>query len=229
MTAHPDPPDPADRPVDAPPADPPADGTSPDGGSPGPAGRGARGRRPPKPATPARLEKAALWYLERWSATADSLRRVLLRRVRRSAEIHGTDPDEGAAAVEAIVAKCRQAGLVDDAAFARARSRTLARRGASPRLIRARLAAKGVDDATADAALADLAEETDGDPGLAAAVALARRRRLGPFARDPASRADRRDRDLAALARAGFDLDTARTVIDAESAYALEAEAGRLP
>ncbi|MDE0409722.1 MAG: RecX family transcriptional regulator, partial [Alphaproteobacteria bacterium] len=46
--------------------------------------------------------------------------------------------------------------------------------------------------------------------------ALARRRRLGPW-RDPAERAARRQKDLAAMARAGFRLDVARQVIDAEA------------
>jgi len=44
----------------------------------------------------------------------------------------------------------------------------------------------------------------------------ARRRRLGPY-RMPEVRAERRDKDLAALARAGFDYDTARRVIEAET------------
>ena len=50
---------------------------------------------------------------------------------------------------------------------------------------------------------------------LEAAKALARRRRLGPW-RHPAERAARREKDLAAMARAGFRLDAARQVIDAD-------------
>src|SRR3546814_7265925 len=46
-------------------------------------------------------------------------------------------------------------------------------------------------------------DELAAEPELAAAIAYARRRRLGPF-RTPDARADRRDKDLAALARAGF-------------------------
>ena len=48
-----------------------------------------------------------------------------------------------------------------------------------------------------------------------AALALARRRRLGPF-RPAADRAEHRTRDLAALARAGFNYDLARKVIDSQ-------------
>jgi regulatory protein len=67
-----------------------------------------------------------------------------------------------------------------------------------------------------------LAEETGGDPALAAALALARRRRLGPW-RPPAARAARRDKDLAILARAGFPRGLATRIVDAPDIAALEA------
>ena len=71
------------------------------------AGAGGSRRRVPRPATPERLEKAALAYLERFAASSESLRRVLRRRVRRSAELHGTDPAEGEAASSAPKVECR--------------------------------------------------------------------------------------------------------------------------
>ena len=58
------------------------------------------------------------------------------------------------------------------------------------------------------------------EPDLAAAIRLAKKRRLGPFRLK--ERAEMRQKDLAALARAGFDFDTCRRVIEAESAEALE-------
>ena len=68
--------------------------------------------------------------------------------------------------------------------------------------------------------------ELDTDPRRRewrAAVALARRRRLGPYRPDN-ERKDKRARDLAAMARAGFDYDVARKVIDAASVDALDEE-----
>jgi regulatory protein len=55
-------------------------------------------RRGPRKATPAYLEKAALFYLERYAAPAEHLRRLLLAKVARSARFHGTDAEAGAAA-----------------------------------------------------------------------------------------------------------------------------------
>ena len=52
------------------------------------------------------------------------------------------------------------------------------------------------------------------------------RRRLGPFRAAP-ERQERRERDLAALARAGFGYDVARRVIGAETPGDVEAENGR--
>ena len=72
--------------------------------------------------------------------------------------------------------------------------------------------------------IAALKEEA-ADPDLAAGLAFARRRRLGPF-RPAAERPARRLKDLAALARQGFDVELARRVIDAQDLEELEAEAG---
>ena len=188
-------------------------------------GRGSEGderrRRAPRKATETSLTNAALFYLQRFASSSENLRRMLLRRVARSARHHGTDPAEGAALVDAIVARFEQNGLLDDQTYAEARARSLHRRGASTRMIRAGLRQKGVADDAIDRALAALAEDTE-DPELAAAVALARRRRLGPH-RPAAQRESHRERDLATLARAGFSYDIARRVIEAETVADLDA------
>jgi regulatory protein len=188
-----------------------------------PTGVDRRRRRPPAKATPELLEKAAFAYLARYAAPAAHLARLLMVRVERSARIHGTDPEEGRRAIEALIRRFTERGLLNDDAYARARAASLFRRGESLYAIRRRLAVKGVGDTEIEAALDALSEEA-AEPDLAAAIALARRRRLGPF-RPAAERAERRDRDLAALSRRGFDLETARRVVDATDLAELEAEA----
>jgi len=180
-------------------------------------------RRPPKKATAKHLENVALWYLQRFAASAESLRRVLLRRVEKSARAHDTDREEGAAFVEDIVARFCRSGLLNDRLYAQGRTLSLHRRGVSAQGIRARLRAKGVGAEDIDAALDALRDEA-ADPDFAAAVAYARRRRIGPY-RTRGDREELRERDLAALARQGFDYDTARRVIEAPDAEDLEAEA----
>lgn len=170
--------------------------------------------RPPRPVTPDSLERSALRYLERFATSAENFRRVLMRKVDAAARAHpDMDREQAAGWVEALIRRYTGAGLLNDAAYADMKAGSLHRRGASTRAIREKLAAKGVDRGAVDRALEDLGADTDGPLDRAAALALARRRRLGPF-RAPDKRAALRDKDLAALGRAGFDYATARSVID---------------
>ncbi|WP_343031145.1 RecX family transcriptional regulator [Roseospira navarrensis] len=165
-----------------------------------------------------------MFYLQRFSASSERLRRVLWRRVERSARIH-PDVDRAAAAawIDAIVEKFERLGLLDDAKHAETKAGALFRRGDSRRAIAARLRADGVDRDTVDTALEAL-EEHAPDPDLAAAATLARRKRLGPYRSCAAARAEHRQRDMAALARKGFAPSVALAVLDAEDVAALEAQ-----
>jgi regulatory protein len=164
---------------------------------------------PPRPAGPppdaAALYEAGLAYLGRYAATAATVARALGRAVdrwARRAVADGGESDAVAAqsaqarvAVRAVVARLAAAGAVNDAVFAASRTRSLVRGGRSRRAVAAHLAAKGV--ATEMVRAASDAEETD---ELAAALVLARRRRIGPFRVGDGDRL----RELAMLARAGF-------------------------
>ena len=168
--------------------------------------------RKPRPVTREWLFRAAAHYLGRYASTAENLRRVLERKTQRRIRDWGDDPaapdaGEAAAMVEATVAHFLELRLIDDRAFAEARLASLRRRGTSVRQVQAKLSEKGVDREL-------IAEVVGGDEtdDRTAALAFARRRRLGPHRlRD---RAERRNRDIAAMMRAGFGLSDARHAID---------------
>ena len=109
----------------------------------------------------------------------------------------------------------RRFGLVDDVAYAKALVETLHRKGKGRRAIRAKLRERMVPAALGTAAI-EAMEAGTADPELEAAMNYARRRRIGPFHRDAARRQERRQKDLAALARQGFGYGVARQVIEAE-------------
>jgi regulatory protein len=172
-----------------------------------------------EPPDRSRLRARALRYLERYGASRGRLARVLERRARREAEAAGADVEAVTAEVADVIEELAELGVVNDAAYAEGRSRALLRRGRSPGRVRRELAMDGIDRAAADAAL----ESYGGADALAhaAAVRFAKRRGLGPF-RDPARRAERRDRDLQALVRQGFPFPLARRVVDADDEAALD-------
>lgn len=177
--------------------------------------------RVPRKVTLSSLEAAALSYLQRYASSAENLRAVLIRRVRRSALAHGDDLANGTEMVDALVERYVRSGLLDDGAYAQGRAASLHRRGVSRRGIVARLTAKGVGIDEIELALAALGE-TQPNLDLDAACNYARRRRLGPWR--VKDRAERRERDLAALARQGFGYELALRVIDAADVSLLEAE-----
>lgn len=167
------------------------------------------------------LERWALHYLGRYASSAENLRRVLTRRVRRRSPEAAS---AAAALIDALVARYRESGLLDDAAYAAARVHSLHRRGESLRAMRARLAAKGVPAADVADAVSGLRATTP-DPDLAAACGFARRRRLGPFRRSAADL----PRELGAFARAGFSRRVAEAVLACSDVAAVEALARGKP
>jgi regulatory protein len=164
------------------------------------------------------IERWALAYLGRYASSAENLRRVLLRRVRRRLTSNGDHLPQAVAAIAALVARYQASGLLDDVAYAAGQARSLNRRGAPSRQIRARLVAKGVAPVLAADAVADLDAEA-GDLDLAAACAFARRRRLGPYRQGAAVPAH----ELGAFARAGFSRQVAEKLLACADVAAAEA------
>lgn len=175
-------------------------------------------RKNPRRITAAYLERVVAHYLERYFTTRSHLRSLLAKRVRRSADHHGTDPEEGMVLVDELLERLEQQGIMNDAVYASSVARSQRRKGASERAIRAKLASKGLRGPLVDEALANAAEElSEGrDPDLVAAAQWARKKRLGPWTRDPEQRQELRQKQLARLGRRGFSWGIASQVIDAE-------------
>jgi regulatory protein len=168
------------------------------------------------------IERWALAYLGRYASSAENLRRVLQRRVRRRL---GKDTEAlrmVAPLIDEVVERYCHSGLIDDAAYAARRAESLHQRGESVAKIRARLVTKGVAGSVAADALAALRANA-ADPDLVAACAFARRRRLGPYRSrgvlDPT-------RELAAFARAGFSRRIAEMVLACKDIETVDALAG---
>ena len=177
-------------------------------------------RRPPVPLDPATLGILAMGYAARYATTAAKLERYLRRKLQERGWCDAATPPDLAAVIERMVAL----NYVDDRLWGAARARGMTAKGLGRSRVAQDLHAAGVgrDDA---AAVLDLPDEERVPAALAAAVTFARRRRLGPFASDPAAARDPdvRRRALAAMARAGHGFDVARQVLAAPSREAAEA------
>lgn len=179
------------------------------------------GRPVPRKITPTRLENIALHHLDRFASSANNLRRVLNRRAQKSALHHeDTDLEECAGWIDNLIVRYLECGLLDDTAYARAQAISHNRRGKSLRAIRALLGQKGVTPPDIDIALEGLKED-HGDADLAAAIAYARRRRIGPYR--PQYVDDKGlQKELAALARSGFSYGIAKRIVMAQTVEEIE-------
>lgn len=150
-----------------------------------------------------KLQDLAVSYVARFATTRAKLEDYLRRKVRE----RGWEP-EGAAPVEEIAMKMVDAGYVDDLGYARAKSGSLLRRGYGPRRVSQALGMAGIDEGIADEVAPTEAEQR------LSALSLVRRRGFGPFGenvKDPA----KREKQLAAMQRAGHSLSLALALIDA--------------
>lgn len=171
-------------------------------------------KRAPRPLDARRLDELALAYVARFATSAAKLEAYLARKLRE----RGWDGEDGAGqgAIAAIAERFVAAGYVDDVAFARAKSGSLLRRGYGMRRVGQALGAAGIsEEVRAEVAPGEGARRR-------AALALARKRGFGPFgAARPADR-HLREKQVAAMLRAGHALDSARELVDAASVDAAE-------
>lgn len=150
-------------------------------------------KKPPKKPTPTYFENVALWYLQRYASTTGALRKILQKRVTK-AVAHYDDVDTAACAawIEDTILKMQRLNYVNDETYRDSKVASLRRSGASKRKIEAKLAEKGLR----------VTLESDEEIELEAARAYVKRRRLGTYRTRAVENA--RDKDLAALARAGY-------------------------
>jgi regulatory protein len=167
-------------------------------------------KRAPKPLDAARLEELALAYVARFATSRAKLEAYLVRKLRERGWA-----GEGEPPVAAMAERFVAAGYVDDVAFARAKSGSLLRRGYGQRRVTEALGAAGIGE--------DIRAEVRAGEGVRrqAALTMARKRRLGPFGPAPADRAAR-EKQIAAMLRAGHGLDSARELVNAASVEAAE-------
>jgi len=169
-------------------------------------------KRAKKPLDRAKLGELALSYVARYATSSVKLQRYLARKLRERGWEEGEDyPD-----LSEIAARYVELGYIDDEAFARTKSGSLLRRGYGTRRVDQALGQDGISSVIRDDIRAGEADQRH------AALALAQKRRFGPFGMelpDPA----RREKQIAAMLRAGHSLDSAREMVDAaEQDSALE-------
>lgn len=158
-----------------------------------------------KPITQKRLMNIALYYLGRYESSAENLRRLLSRRIKR-AQAKGADiPVETQSWINFVINEAVRLGYIDDRRYAASIVKKYRSSGKSQKYIRQKLMLAGVASELQDEVLT---EQEEINTELDAAFLLVKKRKLGIF-RPEEERSLFRKKDLAVLARAGFSYQTA--------------------
>ena len=171
-------------------------------------------RRPPPPLDAAALERLALRYVERFATTRGKLADYLGRKIRE----RGWDGDP--ADPHALAQRMADLGYVDDRLYAESKAAALGRKGLGARRVTMALRQARVTQGDAD----DLAPAIAGR-AADAALTFARRKRIGPFGPGTTDAGpDRaiRDKQLAAMLRAGHGFELSRRIVAARSEEELD-------
>lgn len=159
--------------------------------------------------TEQRMMNVALFHLRRYSASVAGMRRVLSRRIYRWVKDGAEVVGETDALLDKVIERLVSAGYLDDERLAAGKVASLRRSGNSARVISMKLRRAGVKQ--------DLAKQATTNEGTKDADAVwtwAKRKKLGVFRTK--QREERRQKDLAALVRAGFSFRDAKAVVDAK-------------
>ncbi|RPF71075.1 RecX family transcriptional regulator [Aurantiacibacter spongiae] len=169
-------------------------------------------RRQRKPLDAAKLDELALAYVARFATSARKLEQYLVRKLRERGW-EGREEGEPEPDVGALVARYVERGYVDDEVYARAKAGDLLRRGYGGRRVRQALGQAGIAE--------EIGEKFAPGERAAreAALHLARRRRFGPFGAETPER-DVREKQIAAMLRAGHSFESARELVEAPSEQA---------
>ena len=148
-----------------------------------------------KKITSQRLKNIALYYLDRFDASSEKLKSVLIRRVQKAKLAGDEVPSDASQWIDDIVANMQHLGYINDKRFCENKVRQYLNAGKSNRYIMSKLSEAGIDS--------NLIQSFLSDDELEQAQIFVRKKRLGSDYQ----------KDLAKLARAGFSYDIAQKVL----------------
>lgn len=184
--------------------------------------KGRKNAKKRRPLDKTSMRDLALSYVARFSTTGAKLEAYLARKLRE----RGTGEDaEGRTIdldVQGLVAEFVERGYVDDDAYARSKSRDLTARGYGARRVEQALWAAGVEENLRNEHVPGEMESRN------AAALMARKRRFGPYGAPLEEDADRselhkkREKQVAAMLRAGHRYEHATFILDAAAIEEIE-------
>ena len=159
------------------------------------------------------LKDLAYSYLEKYNPSKQQLKVFLLKKY--LTKIKGTkSKKEVTSIIEEIVSNLEKNKFLNDELYSDSKSRSLLRRGYSLNKINQSLRMKGIDQKFIKQSIEKI-KNKEIEPDFVSALKLCKRRRIGAI-RPNANRELFYKKDMGVLARAGFDYDLSKRVLNLE-------------
>ncbi len=159
------------------------------------------------------LKDLAYSYLEKYSPSKQQLKVYLLKKY--LTKIKGSQSKkEVTTIIDEIVNNLENNKIINDELYSDSKARMFLKRGYSLNKINQSLRMKGIDNKYIKQSL-DKIKDQEIEPDFVSALKLCKRRRIGPL-RPQANRELFYKKDMGILARAGFNFELSKKILDME-------------
>ena len=150
-------------------------------------------------------------YVEKYAPSKQQLKTYLLKRYLKTS-VPNVSKKNVSELIDIVLEDLEKSKFVNDKFYSKSKAQSLIRRGSSINKIRNYLMSKGVSDKYISETIEEIKDKNE-DQDFFSAIKICKKKRIGP-ARIESNRPLFYKKDIAVLARAGFDFEISRKVMD---------------
>tara|TARA_B100001113_G_scaffold67890_1_gene52400 strand:+ start:107 stop:670 length:564 start_codon:yes stop_codon:yes gene_type:complete len=164
-------------------------------------------------ATVEEMRNFAFTYIEKYAPSKQQLKTYLLKKYLKS-NVPSINKSSINDLINVVLEDLEKTKFINDKFYSSSKAKSLVQRGNSINKIRSYLFSKGIKDKFIKSTLDEIIANNE-DQDFFSAIKICKKKRIGP-ARDENNRPLFYKKDIGILARAGFDFDTSKRVMDIE-------------
>ena len=165
-------------------------------------------------ATVEEMRNFSFAYIEKYTPSKQQLRTYLLKKYLK-VKIPNINKKNITDLIDVVLKDLENSKFINDQFYSKSKAKSLIKRGSSINKIRSYLMAKCVSDKYVKHTIDEIKEKNE-DQDFFSAIKICKKKRIGP-ARNDSNRSLFYKKDIAILARAGFDFETSKKVMDLDS------------
>ena len=152
-------------------------------------------------------------YIEKYAPSKQQLRTYLLKKYLKT-KIPNINKKNLMDLIDVVLEDLEKTKFINDKFYSNSKAKTLIQKGSSINKIRNYLLSKGIRDKYINETIIQIKEKIE-DQDFFSAIKICKKKRIGP-SRDENNRTLFYQKDIAILARSGFDFETSKKVMDLE-------------